>query len=363
MEPRDLSDLHEYVPGRGSEEVARARGVDPDDLVALASNENAFGPAPAAVEAIRDAASDIHRYPKGVHTALTGAIADRWDVGDAQIWLANGGDGALDYLARAMLESGDRVLVPDPGFAYYGMSARYHHGSVDRYPLVRDRGFAIDRQALATRAADARIAYLTSPHNPTGATLTPDEIREIAASMPTETLVVVDEAYGQFSESPSAIPLVEERDDVAVLRSFSKSYGLAGVRLGYAVVPEAWAGAYRKVNTPFAASELACRAGLAALEDQAYLDRTVERIRSGRARLRDELPVRTWPSGGNFVLARVGDGAAVADALLDRGILVRDCTSFGLADCVRITVGTPRELDRTMRAFEAAVAANGAIEE
>ncbi len=356
MQPRDLSELREYVPGRGSEEVARERGVDPDALIALASNENALGPSPAAVEAIREAAAGIHRYPKGAHTALTEAIAERWDVTNEQIWLANGGDGALDYLARAMLEPGDRVLVPDPGFAYYGMSARYHHGTVDTYPLDRDRDFAVDREGLREGAGGARIVYLTSPHNPTGATLDLEEIRAIAEGTPDETLVVVDEAYGPFAEVPSAVSLTDDRDDVAVLRSFSKSYGLAGVRLGYAVVPDAWARAYRKVNTPFAASELACRAGLAALDEEAHLRETIEMVRAGRERLRTELPVKTWPSGGNFVLARVGDGTTVADALLERGVLVRDCSSFGLDDCMRITIGTEPELDRAIAACEAVLA-------
>lgn len=362
MQTRDLSDYREYVPGRGADEVASDRGVDPEDLVALASNENALGPSPAAVAAIRDVADDIHRYPKGGHTALVERIAGRWSVDPEQVWLANGGDGALDYLARALLDPGDRVFVPDPGFAYYGMSARYHHGTVETYPLDRSDGFAFDIETVGERARDARIVYVTSPHNPTGTTISHEALGRLANATGEDTLVLIDEAYGAFAETPSAIDLVEERDDIAVLRSFSKSYGLAGVRLGYAVVPRSWAAAYRKVNTPFAASELAVRAGLAAWDDDAHLERTVDVVERGRARLRDELRAPTWPSEGNFVLVEVGDATAVADALLDRGILVRDCTSFGLPDCVRITVGTDSELDRTIEAMNDEIASNEVLE-
>lgn len=359
MQTRDLSDCREYVPGKGADEVARARGIDPADLIALASNENALGPSPAAVDAVQGAIADMHRYPKGVHTALVEQLADVWNVSADQIWLANGGDGALDYLSRAMLDPGDVVLVPDPGFAYYGMSARYHHGQVETYPLTRNTEFSIATDDLTSRTQEPRIIYVTSPHNPTGATLTHAEINQIADDTSENSLVVIDEAYGAFAETPSAIDLVQERDDVAVLRSFSKSYGLAGVRLGYAVVPEAWAAAYRKVNTPFAASELACRAGRAALDDETHLTNTVNLVTAGRDRLREELDAHTWPSEGNFVLVSVGDGTAVAERLLDRGILIRDCTSFGLPDCIRITVGTEREMNETIAAVNAIVGDGG----
>lgn len=328
------------------------RGVDPDELVALASNENALGPSPKSVTAIQEAAGSIHRYPKGAHTRLVEALAEFWAVKNDQIWLANGGDGALDYLSRALLDPDDVVLVPDPGFAYYGMSARYHHGHEETYPLDRRRDFQLDVDVLVERARDARIIYLTSPHNPTGVTISHDTIETIADRTDPDTLVMIDEAYGAFADTPSGVSLVRDRDDIAVLRSFSKSYGLAGVRLGYAVVPESWAGAYRKVNTPFAASELACRAGLAAIQDEDHLERTVDVVKAGRKRLRVELPIHTWPSEGNFVLADVGNAKAVSDALLDRGVLIRDCSSFGLSECIRITVGTPEENDRVIDACE-----------
>lgn len=348
MQPRDLSEHVAYEAGRGVEEVARELGLDPDDLVKLSSNENAFGPAPKAVEAIQQYAPSVHTYPKSSAFDLREQIASKLEVTPGQVWLANGGDGALDYLARAMLRPGDEVLVPTPGFAYYAMSARYHHGSVAEYPIRKSEDFEQSPETILNYYDGERIVYLTSPHNPSGSEISIDAVEEIADGTDEETLILVDEAYIEFSETPSSIGLVEARDDVAILRSFSKAYGLAGVRLGYAVVPESWAGAYARVNTPFAASEIACRAGLAALEDDEHIEKTVETATWAREYIYEHIECPTWESAGNFVLCEVGDGGEIAAAAQREGIIVRDTTSFGLPDCVRITCGTRSETKRAV---------------
>jgi histidinol-phosphate aminotransferase len=348
MQPRDLSAHVAYEAGRGVEEVARELGVDAGSLVKLSSNENAFGPSPAAAEAIREYAPRVHTYPKSSATDLRERLAERWAVDAARIWLANGGDGALDYLARATLEPGDRVLVPSPGFTYYSMSARYHHGTVAEYPVRKADDFAMTADTVLPEYDGERIVYLTSPHNPTGGEVSLADVEAIAEGTDEETLVVVDEAYAEFSESPSAVSLLANRDDVAVLRTFSKAYGLAGVRLGYAVVPAEWADAYARVNTPFAASEIACRAGLAAVEDDDHVERTVETAAWAREYMYEELDCRTWESAGNFVLCEVGDGTAVMEAAKREGVIVRDTSSFGLPECVRVTCGTREETRRAV---------------
>ena len=348
MQPRDLSDHVAYEAGRGIEEVARELGLDSDDLVKLSSNENAFGPAPKAVAAIEEYAPAVHGYPKSSAADLRTRLADRWAVDPGQVWLANGGDGALDYLSRAMLRPDEGVLVPSPGFAYYAMSARYHHGSVREYPIRKADGFEQSPETVLGHYDGERIVYLTTPHNPTGSEISLADIETIAEETTEETLVIVDEAYAEFSESSSVVPLVEERDDVAVLRTFSKAYGLAGLRLGYAVVPEAWADAYARVNTPFAASEIACRAGLAALEDESHVENAVETAAWARDYMYDTLACQTWESAGNFVLCEVGSGSEIAAGAQREGIIVRDTTSFGLPECIRITCGTREETKRAV---------------
>ena len=349
MRPRDLSALSTYVPGRGAEEVARELGVDPEDLVKLSSNENPLGPSPAAVDAVREAAPTLSVYPKASHTDLADRLAQEFDLATEQVWVTPGADGALDYLSRAMLEPGDRVLVPDPGFSYYGMSARYHHGDVATYPLSKADDFAQTPETVLGAYEGERIVYLTTPHNPTGAEFSQEAIVELAERVDDRTLLVVDEAYNEFSRAQSAVSLLAEFDNVAVTRTFSKAYGLAGLRVGYALVPAAWSDAYSRVNTPFAASEVACKAALAALDDDDHLERSVETARRTRAYLRDHLDAPTWESGGNFVLAEVGDATAVADQSQREGVIVRDCSSFGLPACVRVSCGTD---DETRRAVE-----------
>jgi len=348
MQPRDLSAHVPYESGRGIEETARELGVDPEELVKLSSNENAWGPSPKAVVAIREAAAAVHAYPKASHADLRAALADRFGVDDAQVWLANGGDGALDYLARAMLAPGDGVLVPEPGFAYYAMSARFHHGRVGEYPISKADDFEQTADAVLEEYDGERIVYVTSPHNPTGTEMPLEEVAALGDETDDSTLVVVDEAYGEFSETPSAVELLDERDDVAILRTFSKAYGLAGCRLGYAIVPDSWADAYARVNTPFAASEIACRAGLAALDDEEHVEQSVEGVRASREYMYDNLDCPTWESQGNFVLADVGDGTRVFEAAKREGVIVRDTTSFGLPECVRITCGPPAMTERAV---------------
>ncbi len=348
MKPRDLSTHTVYEAGRGVEEVARELGVDRQSLITLSSNENPFGPSPRAIDAIRDCAPGVHSYPKSVVTDLRARLADEWTVTPQQVWLANGGDGALDYIARAMLNPGDHVLVPRPGFGYYAMSARYHHGQVDAYRVRKDDEFAITAASILSHYSDERIIYITRPHNPTGSEISVPEIESIAADTDDETLLLVDEAYAEYSDAPSCVPLIADRDDIAVIRTFSKAYGLAGLRLGYVIVPSAWAAAYQRVNTPFATSELACRAGLAALDDDDYLTRSVETAQWARSYYRAELACPTWESAANFVLCDVGDAAAVTEAAKQDGVIVRDTTSFGLPSCIRLTCGTREESRRAV---------------
>ena len=356
MDTRDLSGHAEYVPGRGIDEVARALGVEPTSLIKLSANENPLGAPPAAVQALSSVETAMSSYPKSAVVDLRAAVAADLDVDTAQIWLAAGADGAIDYLHRAMLRPGDRVLTPQPGFAYYGMSARYHHGRVDSYRLEATDDFQQDPANILDAYDAHRLLFLTTPNNPTGTELSPVEIQEVAEGVGPETLVVIDEAYGEFSEHPSMAEAVDSLGNIAVLRTFSKAYGLAGLRIGYAVVPSSIAEAYAQINTPFATNHLACHAALAALGDSTHLEETIETVRRSRELLQQHLPVHTWPSGGNFVLADVGDASAVTAAAQEEGIILRDATSFGLPNCVRISCGTVEETEAAIAILEAILA-------
>ncbi len=356
MDTRDLSAHVEYVPGRGVEEVARDLGLDPDELVKLSSNENPHGASPAAVDAVRGAAEEISVYPKAAHTDLTADLAEKWDLETEQVWVSPGADGAIDYLSRAMLDPDDPVLVPDPGFSYYGMSARYHHGEVHSYALSKADGFEMTADTVLEAYDGERMVFVTSPHNPTGATMARKEIEALLRGVEDDSLVVVDEAYGEFAADPSAAGLLDEYDNLAVLRTFSKAYGLAGLRIGYALVPESWGDAYAKVSTPFAASEAALRAAIAALGEDEHVQKSVESAEWARQHIHDELDAPTFDSEGNFVLCEVGDGSAVAEAAQQEGVIVRDCTSFGLPGCIRISCGTEAETRRAVETLNGVLA-------
>jgi histidinol-phosphate aminotransferase len=228
------------------------------------------------------------------------------------------------------------------------MTARYHHGTVSSYELSKADGFAQTADGVMSAYDGDRIVYVTTPHNPTGSELPRGELTDLLDRVDDHTLVVVDEAYGEYSERESATALLDSFDNLAVTRTFSKAYGLAGVRLGYAVVPEDWADAYARINTPFSASELACRAGLAALDDDEHVERSVETAAWAREYISEELDAPTWDSAGNFILAEVGDASAVADAAQEQGVIIRDCSSFGLPECIRITCGTREDTEHAV---------------
>ena len=345
---RDLSALDEYVPGRGVEEVAREHGMETDELAKLASNENPLGPPPAAVGEIHDAASGVNVYPTALHNDVRDDVAETVGAPSENVVLGPGADGVFDTVGRAVIEDGDGVLTPEPGFSYYGMSARNLGGYERSYSLEDGDGFSYDAERIVAAYDGEKIVYVTTPNNPTGTTTTLDVIEEVADAV--DGLVFVDEAYQEFSEGDDAVSLALERDDVAVARTFSKAYGLAGLRVGYGVVPDEIASAYRKVVTPFCVGSVSLKAARAALGDEKHLRESVELARWGRGYMAENLDAPTYESHANFVLVDVSpmDASEFADALERRGVIVRDTTSFGLPECIRVSVGTREETKRAV---------------
>ena len=349
---RGVSSLKAYVPGRSIEEVASEYGLS--EVVKLASNENALGPAPSAVDAIRGALDGLHRYPDGGAKALTGRLAQKLGVSPACVFMGNGGDDVLSVLSRTFLNEGDEVVIPQPTFSPYAHVSRVMGARVVFSPL-RDMRIDLD-DVLARVSGRTKIIFLCSPNNPTGGILTEGELVAFLEKLPEGLLVLLDEAYGDFADDPSypdSVSLVE-RFPLVVLRSFSKIYGLAGLRVGFAVSREGVVGYMNRVREPFNVNQLAQAAALAALEDDGYKERAVTLVREGREALYaafGEMGLEYVESQANFIFVRVGDGDAVTGALMREGVIVRPGSAFGHPEWIRVTVGLPGENARFLSKF------------
>jgi len=336
-----------YVPGRSIAEISEQYNIPADAIIKLGSNENPLGPAPAAVRAIIEHANEVSIYPDSDASGLCDALSEYTSYPGAIVASA-GMDGVIDTLMR-MLMPGE-AIIPVPTFSYYAISARTHHGT----PVFvsRDENFGFDPQAILSRVNDeTRIIFLCSPNNPSGNLVSESDLRTILDGC--GAVVFLDEAYVEFSER-SMIHLAGEYDNLVVGRTLSKAFGLAGLRVGYAVMPEQMRDEYQGYATPFSVSSLASAAGIAALGDDAHLEQSVKLVRDGREVLM-ELPFKVYPSEANFVLVDVSPHRSgdVCDLLARKGIIVRDCSSFrGAGDAlVRVSVGTPEQNERVVEAF------------
>jgi histidinol-phosphate aminotransferase len=344
------------VPGRSIEEVATERGIAPDRIAKLGSNENPLGPSPRALAALAAAGPRQHLYPDATARDLREGLERWWrrrvDLGAAGVVAAAGMDGVLDTLARLVLQPGDTVIVCPPTFSWYELSARLHGAEPIPVPRRR-RDLRIDVDAvLAAVRPSTRVIYLCTPNNPSGDVLRRAEVDALVRG--TDCLLFLDEAYADFADGTFIAEAGRHRH-VVVGRTFSKAWGLAGLRVGYAALPDWLVPAYLKAATPFGVSRAATVAALAALDDDEHLQRTLAMVRAGRERYARELPrlgLRTYPSAANFVAVRTAPrrAAAVCAALAAEGLIVRDCSSFTGAgdDLVRITVGTDEQNSRVL---------------
>lgn len=344
---KGVSSLKAYVPGRSIEEVAAEFGLS--EVVKLASNENALGPAPGAVDAIRGALDGLHRYPDGGAKALAGRLAEKLGVSPSCVFMGNGGDDVLSVMSRTFLNEGDEVVIPQPTFSPYAHVSRVMGAQIVFSPL---RDMRIDLDDVLTRISGrTKIVFLCSPNNPTGGILTGDELVSFLEKLPGGLLVLLDEAYGDFADDPAYPDSVSmiDRFPLIVLRSFSKIYGLAGLRVGFAVSREGVVGYMNRVREPFNVNQLAQAAALAALEDNGYKERAVALVRAGREALYaafGEMGLEYVESQANFIFVRVGEGDAAMNALMREGVIVRPGSAFGHPEWIRVTVGLPEENER-----------------
>jgi histidinol-phosphate aminotransferase len=351
IEPREaVTHLHPYRPGRPADLSA------PPD-VNLAANENAWGPSPRVLAAVGRAGTWA-RYPDMAGAALLRRLALRWEVPEDHMLLGTGSGHLIKCLTETYVRPGDTVAVVFPTFSLYAQGAGLMGGTV---AVWSGDGHRVDFSGLPQwlHTIKPRVTFLCSPNNPTGDAAAPETVAEMAAIMSSDGLLVVDEAYIHFAESGwSALELVRDGRAVAVLRTFSKAYGLAAARLGVLIAPPAVIDAVGRVREPFPVSPMALAAAEAAVEDTAYLERIVRLVREGRSRLERELTQRGWdvnPSQANFVWARPSarwDAPRWRELLLAEGVLVRDGGGFGVPDHLRITVGTDHEVTRFLTAVD-----------
>ncbi len=349
---KEISSINEYVPGKSIEDIVRAYGLDPDSVIKLGSNENPLGPSPMAVDALIEHAPQVNIYPSADASELVDALSGHTGFPAHNIVASGPGmDGLIDGLMRLTIARGDEVIIPMPTFSYYEIAARAN-GAV---PVLVERNvdYAVDVKAVQdAESSRTKVVFLCSPNNPSGNLVPVEDVRAIAEF--THGLVFVDEAYVEFADS-SLVHLVNEYDNIIVGRTFSKAFGLAGLRIGYGIMPQWLKSEYMRVATPFNVSVAAIAAGTSALSDTEHLTKSIELVREGREFLKEHIPFEVYDSQANFVMVDVAPLKArdVCESLLRKGIIVRDCTSFlGAGDSlVRVTVGTRKQNERVVENF------------
>lgn len=341
-----------YVGGKPISEVAREFGLDEAKIVKLASNENPLGMPDSAKKAMAQAAEDLGRYPDSNGFELKNALAKKFNVPVEWITLGNGSNDILELTARAVAQEGDEVVFSKHAFAVYPLATQAVGGKAIEVPATSEYGHDLVAMQQAI-TAKTRLVFVANPNNPTGTFLTAAEIAAFLAKVPSHVVVVIDEAYNEFltpEQQYDAIAWVRQYPNVIVSRSFSKAYGLAGLRIGYGIAQHNITDLLNRIRQPFNVNSLAQAAAIAALADVEFLKKCYELNRAGYAQLTqafDQMGLKYLPSSGNFVLVKVGDtpnaGAAVNLELLKAGVIVRPVGNYGLPEWLRISIGLPQE--------------------
>ncbi len=332
-----LANLEEYVPGK------KRPGT-----VKLSSNENPLGPSPRALEAIAEWAPQVNTYPDGLASELRAALAEQAGGAPENIIIGNGSDEVLVITAATFLNPGERVVIPAHTFSQYEFATRLYDGEPVYAPMRDGRILLDEMRALIDE--NTRMVFVCNPNNPTGTYIGAAELCAFARDVPDDVLLVVDEAYNEFAEAPdflNAVELTRDRENVLVLRTFSKLYGLASLRVGYGIASAELISSMLMVKPPFNTGLLAQKAATAALSDTAFVEQTLSNNRKQREVLRGELErlgMPQYPSQANFICADCGrDAKEFAAELAEEGVSVRPLTSFGMPTWVRISVGTAEQ--------------------
>ena len=352
--PNYILSIDPYSPGKPLEELEREYGIS--DSIKLASNENPLGPSPKAVEAIKGAIKNLNRYPDANGHDLTKKISESLGIGQENIVLGNGSDEIIRMLARTLMQKGDEAIMPWPSFLMYDIMVR----SVGAIPVyVPLKSLSIDLNSIQSRITPkTRMIFLCNPNNPTGTIFSKTDFETFLENIP-EVVVVVDEAYIEFvqdKECARSIDCLNSDMQVVTLRTFSKAYGLAGLRIGYGIMHRDIAALINRIRLPFNTNSLAQVAAVAALEDKDFLQKTVDLVQEGLDFLYDSLEklgIKYFPSQANFFLIDVEkDANEVFEKMLRQGVIVRSMTSYGYPDYIRINAGLHEENVRFIKALE-----------
>jgi histidinol-phosphate aminotransferase len=355
--PDYIRAISPYIPGKPITELAREMGIPVESIVKLASNENPLGMSPKARAAVERAIAGIERYPDQFE--LIKALADRFGLAQGQIVLGNGSNDVLDLAARVFLAPGRSAVFSQHAFAVYPLATLSAGATCIAAPA---RHYGHDLAAMrAAVGPETRLVWIANPNNPTGNFLPYGEIRAFLNSLPVDVAVVLDEAYNEYlppADRADTLAWLREFPNLIVTRTFSKVYGLAGLRVGYAAASPEVADLMNRVRQPFNVNNLAIAAAVAALDDHAFIAESYELNRRGMEQIvagLKRLGLDHIPSHGNFVTFAVADGAAINGRLLRQGVIVRPIGGYGLPHHLRVTIGLERENVRFLEALEAAL--------
>ena len=346
-----------YQPGKPITELAREMGIPVEKIVKLASNENPLGMSPKARQAVEAAISGVERYPDQFD--LIAKLAARCGVAPSQVVLGNGSNDVLDLVARVFLAPGRSAVFAQHAFAVYPLATLSTGAELIAVP-AKNYGHDLAAMRAAIRA-ETRIVWIANPNNPTGNFLPYAEVRAFLESVPENVVVVLDEAYNEYipaDERVDTTAWLKDFPNLLICRTFSKIYGLAGLRVGYGVASAEIADLMNRVRQPFNVNNLAIAGALAALDDEAFLNASHELNRRGMAQLvaaLQKLGLEYIPSYGNFITFRAGDAATVNQKLLKQGVIVRPIAGYGLPEWLRVTIGTEAENARFIEALTLSV--------
>jgi len=353
-----VCDLVAYEPGKPIEETARELGLDPETIVKLASNENPLGPAPAAIEAMKQEAAGVHIYPDGGGYKLRQALADHHGLGLENVVLGNGSNEIIELLCHCFLNPKTELIAAEHAFVVYKLMATLFGA---KYVEVADPDFIHDLDGMADAITeDTRLVFIANPNNPTGTMVNQEALDRFMDRLPDHVVAVLDEAYYEFlDDAPDTVKYVREGRNVCVLRTFSKAYGLAGLRIGYGLASSQVAAILQKARQPFNANSMAQAAALAAMNDSEHVAKTMETNRTGLAFYEQAFMARDLeyvPSAANFVLVKVGDGDDLFAKMLRKGVIVRAMSGYKLPEWVRISIGTMPENERCIEVLDEVLA-------